>query len=48
MSRSTTGRGRERRCLGPELTAYADRVHSEFVRAGFEKLEQFRQQLAAR
>lgn len=26
MSRSTTGRGRERRCLGPELTAYADRA----------------------
>ena len=28
------------------MTAYSDRVHSEFVRAGFEKLEQFRQQFA--
>jgi hypothetical protein len=26
VTRSTLGRGRERRCLGPELTAYADRV----------------------
>lgn len=26
MTRSTHGRGRERRCLGPELTAYADRA----------------------
>jgi hypothetical protein len=29
------------------LTAYSDKVHSEFVRAGFQKLEQFRQQFAA-
>jgi hypothetical protein len=28
------------------LTAYSDRVHSEFVRAGFEKLEELRQQYA--
>lgn len=26
MSRTSTGRGRTRRCLGPELTAYADRA----------------------
>ena len=28
------------------MVAYSDRVHSEFVRNGFERLEQYRQQLA--
>jgi amino acid transporter len=28
------------------MVAYSDRVHSDFVRAGFEQLEQYRQQMA--